>query len=93
MSRDIGGGPSPEEMDIKIGRPTEADFRRKIEGYLALRGDIPAPYDSAKEELEDMAEGGGSPETKEKYYSGWTVEDFQTVLKLLNEAEKETKSE
>ena len=91
--RDIGG-PSPEDMGVetKTGRPTEADFADKIEGYLfPLQHGMRGQYESTKMELEDMAEGGGDPSVREQYYPGWTDADFQEVLKRLLVAEKGTK--
>lgn len=94
MSPEEMGGPSPEEMgaETNTGRPTEADFAEKLEGYLfPLQHGMRSQYESTKMELEDMAEGGGDPSVREQYYPGWTDEDFQKVLKKLEEAEKNVK--
>jgi hypothetical protein len=72
------------KMQDAPGRPTEADFQEKIEGYEQHRS-IPRMFQQTVSELHTMMNGGGEPEVLEEYYPGWKSEDFREVLKRLGE--------
>lgn len=88
-------GPSQEEIgikpEIKRGRPTEEDFKKRVENYISPleNGSSAMFYYETKMELENLAKGKGDQELREQYYPDWEDEDFQEVVKRLNEKEKE----
>lgn len=86
--------PNPEEtgfkVEIKTGRPTEEDFKQRVENYLfPLENGIPMQYFETKMELENFTEGEGDQDLRKQFYPDWTDEDFKEVLKRLNEKEPE----
>lgn len=86
--------PEPNDITLKPDQAgdrtgvTDAEIEAKIEGYLfpAKNGMVHRYFD-IRLELEDMAAGGGDPNTRSQFYPGWTDEDFQKVLKRLDEEE------
>lgn len=85
MSRETGG-PSPKEMGVETaaGRPNDADFEERVENYTMLLPKMKAHYDEMKQNLEELSRGGGDPSLS----PGWTAEDFQELLRRVNESEK-----
>lgn len=79
-SSEMGGG-NPEMSQ----RPTEEEFKSKIDGYMQTKEIAPHRYQEAIFELQDFAEGEGDQNIRDQYYKGWTDEDFKEILKRLGE--------
>ncbi len=73
------GGDGPETPQ----RPTEEDFKAKIEGYMQTEKVDPHKYQEIIYELQDLSEEKGDEDIHNQHYKGWTNEDFKEVLKRL----------
>ena len=64
-SPEMGGG-APETSQ----RPTEEDFKAKIDGYMQTKEVAPHRYQEAVYELQDFSEGEGDQDIRDQYYKG-----------------------
>ena len=82
-------------------RPSYSDIEEKIRNLKAVyeegKGrdkDDKDDFGLNIDEIREYIQGEGDPDEREEYYSGWTKEDFETLLKkleregLLNDEEK-----
>ena len=55
----------------------------KVAEKIAQYKDNPRMWMMARNDFENMADGGGDPDVKSQYYPGWEIEDFEAVLNAM----------
>jgi hypothetical protein len=96
MANPERGGFEPNKINPQdeTRRPTEEEIQDEVRSavakYLERRGEMFLQmYQDYKERLKAMAQGRGSSTVKETFYNGWTADDFNRLLELLEKIEKE----
>jgi|GEM_PF-5046981 len=96
MANPERGGFEPNKINPQdeTRRPTEEEIQDEVRSavirYLEKRGGVfSEAYKDYKERLKAMAQGEMDDFDRTVIYRGWTAEDFQEVLRRLEEIEKE----
>jgi len=74
------------ENNIAAGnssRPTENDIAAKAESLAETRSISTMGFEDAKMQIEEWAEGRGELAVRDRFYPGWTDEDFKELLNRL----------
>ena len=66
-------------------RPNEGEFSERVHYVRESKNSDPDAYETYVTEIPQYAQGKGDPETRERFYPGWTTEDFQTLLERLRQ--------
>ncbi len=65
-------------------RPSEWDITEKFEFYRRAEEEKEGSGQHVLDEIKDYIEGNGDEEDKDQYYPGWTDEDFESLLTMVD---------
>ncbi|MFH0779728.1 MAG: hypothetical protein V1928_02605 [Parcubacteria group bacterium] len=73
-----------EKIDQKKSpRPTNEDLREKKRYYEELETEEQGSGQFMIDEIKNYIDAKGDDETKEQFYPGWTKQDFEDLLEML----------
>jgi hypothetical protein len=69
----------------KLSRPNQGDMLDKLDIYKRAESEHRGGGKYIKEEIRQYIKDEGEPEVREQFYSGWEKEDFERLLKLIEQ--------